>query len=179
MSLPWYALSPSPFTVVYWIVLASWAAIFRLNVQTYKRFQMFARFTDALFIVGLVVVSNDIIWVFACLFKWGALYPASVPQLGFCVARNVAAVMFCYLLTFHLFKKRVVGFTKATWLLYGVNVLFMSVWFWLAPTPAFTDWTYAIRHDYSLNVVAGSFLISHIGGKTLTGLIYLSLWRRR
>lgn len=175
-ALPWFAFSPSPFTVAYWLLLAGWAATFKLKYIPYKRFTRLAKLTDGLFIVGLVVLSNDIVWVVGSLLKWGGLYPESVFQLYLCIGRNIAGVVLCVLAVWPYLKIRLIRFTFITAALYLVNVAFMTVWFWLAPSPAFTDWTFAIRHNYSFNVVFSGFLVSHILGKTLTALIYLSLW---
>ncbi len=177
--LPWWALSPSPFTIAFWLVLAVWATRRILVHMKYRRLKHLMAFTDALFIIGFVVLTTDLMWCVACLLKFGPGYPwADVFQLFLCALRDIAATAFCYLLIKSHFDLGFISFNSKTVLSYCVNAIFLSLWFLAAPTPAFTDWTFAIRHDYPMGVVLSSFLFSHVVGKIIVAVLFYSLWSK-
>jgi hypothetical protein len=43
-----------------------------------------------------------------------------------------------------------------------VLLIVQFFWFFLAPSPAFTDYVFAIRHDYPLEHVVSAFILSHV-----------------
>ena len=121
--------------------------------------------------LGFVVVLLDAVWVVVCGLRFGPMYPDSVPQLLACLFRDISIVALCYIFVKDYLQQR----AQFRTLIYFVAcIVFMAVWFTLAPSPAYTDWTFALRNGYPVETVVTSFLISHVVGKTLTGLMFLS-----
>lgn len=173
MDVPWWALSPSPFSIIFYLILAVYITRKLLCHVEYRRFKHITAFTDSIFIVGFFVVSLDFIWVIVCYLRFSSLYPESSFNLILCAMRDLTAVILCYLFTASHFKNKLIKASKTTWTLIFINIIFLTAWFILSPTPAYTDWTYAIRHDYPMSTILTSFLTSHIIGKSLVaGIIY-------
>lgn len=173
--VPWWALSPSPFSITFYIVLIAFAADRFLAASSYRRLKFLAALTDAFFLVGLVVLSLDTVWVLCSGLRFGALHPEGLRQLAFVAGRNVAGIVLCLILVGGYFTW-LLKFGKTSLLAFAVNVGFMATWFALSPSPAWTDWTYAIRYDYPFTVMFTSFLVSHGVGKGLVTALFLSLW---
>lgn len=176
--VPWFALSPSPFTIAFYLILTVYGMKQLLKRVEYKRLSHLLAFTDAIFILGLIVLTTDTLWIIASGLRFGWLYPDSVLQLVFSIGRNIAGITLCYFLVGNYFKKEILQFSEATWTMLFVNAFFMLGWFLIAQNPSFTDWTFAIRYDYPLSQVIGSFLVSHVIGKTLVAITYLSMWQK-
>jgi len=152
--------------------------IFKDLVVIRKRDYILA-FTDAFLIVGFVVLFTDTLWILASGFRFGWDYPDSVLQLVFAGGRNVAGLVLCYMLIGSYFKQGIIKFSRWTWNFLLINSLFLVFWFWSSPSPAFTDWTFAMRHNYSVSVVLLSLFVSHVIGKILVAVIFLTLWRSK
>jgi len=135
-------------------------------------------FTDAFLIVGFIVLFTDTQWIIASGLRFGWQYPDSVLSLIFAGGRNVAGIVLCYLLIGNYFKQGTIKFAQSTFLVLAANIGFLILWFLSSPSPAFTDWTFAIRHDYPLSVVLFSFFISHVVGKGLVATVFYTLWRK-
>lgn len=176
MDVPWWALSPSPFSIIFYLILTLYITKKLCIHAEYKRFKHLTAFTDAIFIVGFFVVSLDFIWIIICYLRFSSMYPDSSFNLIVCAGRDLAAVLLCYLFTASHFKNKLIKASEITWILLSVNIVFLATWFFLSPTPAYTDWTFGIRHDYPLSTILTSFLTSHIIGKSLVvGIIYTSI----
>ena len=143
----------------------------------YKRWRHVNAFTDAIFLVGIITLSTDLMWVIACALRFGMMFPDSLLQLVFCALRDMVGMIFCYLLIGNYFKNKIVNFNHKTWLGYLLNLTFLIIWFILAPNPAWTDWTYAIKNNYSFTIILTSFIISHIIGKAIVTNIYFMIWK--
>lgn len=176
--IPWWALSPSPFTLAFWLVLTAYGMKQLLRKVEYKRWRYYHAFGEASSTVGFIVLLLDLCWVVVCALRFGSMFPNSMMQLALAGLRDLVGVIFCYLLIGNYFKTNVLHFKTSTILLVLVNWLFLAVWFIFAPSPAYTDWTFAIKHGYSVGVVALSFLVSHVVGKSLVASIYYALWRK-
>ncbi|MHA1829067.1 MAG: hypothetical protein ACTSX6_10530 [Candidatus Heimdallarchaeaceae archaeon] len=150
MEIPWYAQSPSPFSIA-WYCLYGYVA--HRNGFSWR---------DSVWLVGFVVLSGDLIWVAASGLRFGWFYPDSVPQLILCAARDFAGMLFCLIML-----KTPIKFNDLTVLGYITNIVFMLIWFLLAPSPAYTDWTYAIKHNYPLPTIITAFIFSHIIGRII------------
>ena len=175
--LSWWMRSPSPVTVCMYALFALWGAQRLLKRAPYKHLRYVMAFIDALMVLGVIVLIGDLIWVVGILLRFGSQYPGSVRQLLFCGARDIAGLAFCLLLTEKLWKNHAVIWTRNT--TYGIlfNMIFMGVWFTLAPSPVYTDWTYAIIHGQPTHVIAFSFFISHVLGRIITAEIYGTLYK--
>lgn len=169
-------MSPSPFTIIYWLILIAWTYPKLYITGKYKRLPRLMSLTDSACLVGFVVLTNDLIWVTICGLRFGYIYPDSVLQLVICAFRDIAGALLCYSLAGQHWTRKTVSITKKTRLFYMLNIVFITVWFLLATSPAWTDWTYAIKYDYPISVIATSFLTSHIIGKSITTLIYYTLF---
>ena len=172
-------LSPSPFSIIFYLLLTAYAMkqIFKDLIILRKR-DYLSLFTDAMLIVGFVVVYLDTFWIIACLLRFGWYFPDSILQLLFAFGRNITGLILCYMLIGNFFKQKKLEITKRVTQVFFLNILFLAVWFLLSPSPAFTDWTYAIRHDYSLNVIVQGFFISHVIGKSLVAAFFYTIWKK-
>lgn len=177
----WCWKSPSIWTLIFWTILAYWSSRQLRKRVKYRRFEKLNSFTDGLFILGFIVLTTDLMWVLVCLSRFGPLYVSinldSVWQMVFCALRDLVGILFCFLLIGNYFLKGIVKINKHTIIMYLVNLAFLLAWFYLAPSPAWTDWTYAIRYDYSFIIVLESFVISHAIGKSIVTILYLTIWR--
>jgi len=180
MEVPWYAKSPSPFTLIVWLIFAVWLTFKIRKKVVYRKWQFLNAFTDALFVVGLVTSITDFMWVIACLIRFGRYYPffPDVFQLLLCLGRDAVAAIFCFLLIKHLFDMKFLSFNRRFVLALMLNAIFFGIWFGIAETPALTDWTYAIRHDYSLETIVISFLLSHVIGRIILFIILYNIIKR-
>lgn len=141
------------------------------SVSSYKKVRnTFHRFAESFFLVGFTILLLDFCWTIACGLRFGALYPNSLMQLAAAGARDLVGALFCYIFISQHLKKP----SKYACMLFGVNLVFLALWFGLSPSPAYTDWTYALKKNYPSFVVAQSFFVSHIIGKTIVALFYFS-----
>lgn len=168
MDLPWWARSPGPFTVSQWVILTL-VGFYMLRKRVYDQKPMFNRFFDAMWSLGRIVLLSDLVWVIVCFLRFGSQFPSSVPQLAFSGLRDLGGVIFCHI---NLKKKPPLFDRDLNWM-WVVDIAFMLIWFFTAPNPAYTDWTYAIRYDYPWGTVWATFFISHILGRIITSSIYL------
>ena len=180
--MDWWWKSPSIFTFMFYAILGYYSSKQLRKRVKYRRFERLNSFTDGLFILGFMVLTFDLIWVLVCLWRFAPLYVTfeaySVWQLILCAFRDLAGIFFCFLFIGDYLMKGIVKISKHTIVMYLVNFVFLLVWFYLAPSPAYTDWTYGIRFGYSWITVLQSFCISHVIGKSIFTLLYLTIWRR-
>lgn len=175
MVLPWWALSPSPFTAIIYLALVIYGTRKLLKLREYKRLKYVVAFSDSAFILAFLVLLLDTFWIIFCGLRFGWFFPDSVVGLVLAGARNLVFMAVCWLLVGRYFE----GLLKPralTFILFCANLTFLGLWFWLSPTPAYTDWTFAIKYDYPLSTVATSFLTSHVIGKSLVAVMFLSYW---
>lgn len=169
MQLPWFMYSPSPVSFLQYAILA-WIfwGYFLKNVE-YKKHSRIMAAIDGLFLVAFFVVLTDSFWCIHCITTWLPLYPGSILQIYSSLGRDLAAAALFGLMIFDQFKSGILQLSKTVigWLL----LCFVSQWLWfsLAPSPAFTDYTFAWRHGYPLEVILLSFFISHF-------LMRIPLW---
>jgi hypothetical protein len=175
--VPWYALSPSIFTFIFWFILAVWGAKQLLKKAKYRRFKSLIALTDATFILGFIVLITDFMWVVVCGLRFGLFFQDSILQLLICALRDIFGLLFCYTMIFEHFKTKVIKLDHSTIMLCLTNLVFLVIWFSFAPNPAFTDWTYAIKYEYPFRIILTSFLISHGIGKSIVVLMYYSLFK--
>jgi len=174
----WYE-SPSPFTFFFWIVIWIWG-LFHLPIQAYsdvKRFTFLYRLVNGMMIVGFVVFIYDTSWIICQGIKFGSLYPEDLNVLLIRLIQNVGLLWVCFFYIRHLFEKGILEFSSATYDLLIIQAVYFGIWFVLAPDPSWTDWTYAIR-NLNYDQVLTSFIISHLFGKIIQGLIFISLFSK-
>ena len=132
-------------------------------------------FATSAFIMGLVILPIDVLWVSLQWLKFGGLHPDEWLLVLSCYARDILGIMLCVIMTWDELKRGVIDVEKLVnlwWIL-----PFYALWFGLAPDPSWTDWTYAIR--FNTGHVFESFLVSHGVLKLVQALIYGSLWREK
>jgi len=178
--LEWWMKSPSPFTLIIWLLFTLWITHKIIKKVKYRRWQLLNAFTDGLFTVGLVVLVGDFMWVAACLLRFGMEYPfyPDVFQLLLCLARDAVGAVFCFLLVKHLFDNGFLRFDGHFILATMLNASFLALWFISADSPAWTDWTYALRYNFPLEVVVRSFVLSHVVGRIFLFIMLYSLLRK-
>lgn len=178
MDLPWWAFSPSPFSFLFYFLLSTYAYV---KLRRYTAPNTLRRkiglYTDTIFLVGTVVLFLDGWWIITCSLRFLPIFPGSTQQLLYSGLRDFVVVIFCLMFVGHYFWiEGFVQIKRKTVILFLANLVFLVVWFWLSPSPAYTDWTYAIKNNYPMQTVLTSFLTSHILGKSLVTFIFLSLW---
>lgn len=181
MMVPWWMRSPSPFTLIQWIILTligmSYVYLKGYKAPTYRK--KLYLFSCTAFTLGFVVLSSDLVWSIFSLVKWYSLHPDSLNQMILVIARDFTGVILSLFGMVSLVNDHWVQWSRLTSWLWGWNIIFFLVWFGLSPSPAYTDWTYAFRYGYSWNVIWMVFFISHVLGRILTTGIYLSLFNRK
>ncbi|MGQ9624789.1 MAG: hypothetical protein ACUVT9_05400 [Candidatus Bathycorpusculaceae bacterium] len=166
--IPWWALSPSPFTFLIWFLMAIWL-MRKLYAYPYRRMQKINSFLDALFIVGFFTLIGDFFWCLFSLARFGwfySFYP-DVYQLLLCMARDTVGIIFCYLLTYHLWKARIISLNDYFKVALVATIFFFALWFAAANTYQDICWQSALSYGLPLETVVKNFVMSHIVGRML------------
>lgn len=170
-SLPWWALSPSPFSLAFYAILIIIGIRKLIKINEYKRFKHLVAFSDSFFIVGFAILLGDLSWSIICALRFGSMFPKDLLQITLVIARNFVGLLLCYLLVVSNLR-----WTRKTTRYVAVNIMFQIVWFALAAGPQNTDWTYALKNGYSLATIVQAFFVSHVVGKAIVALIWKNLW---
>lgn len=161
-NLAWWQSSPSPFSII-WYCLYGFIA-HKLGLS----------WKDSAWLTGFTVLTTDFEWVLFSILRWSWYVPTdSILQAFIALARDFAAIILFYILLNKVFGNKLKWSNKVLWF-YLLNTIFFIVWFGLAPSIAWTDWTYAIIHDFSLPTIIGSFLLSHVIGRIFVTFILRS-----
>jgi len=164
-------LSPSPFTLGVWSLLALFQAR-KFRPSSVKKWGYY--FSLCAFSLGFIVLPFDSLWVVCQNVRFGYLYPDERwITLGLSLTRNGVFLLISWLGTREIHK--LLNWDALYGLLYFV-VIFLG-WFGLANNPSWTDWTYAWRLGYGGVRTIYAFLISHGLMKFIQALIYFDLWR--
>jgi len=167
-------LSPSPYSIVVWSLLAFYGAR-KMQPKTVK--QWLHALSTCAFVVGLVVMPFDSLWIVFQIARFGYLYPdEAMPILLYCLTRNITIFLLCIYETRKV-RLQLLNVKSLVYLPFFIPLFIL--WFGLAPDPSWTDWTYAFRYNYSNLRVFQAFIISHIFMKSLQGIIYIKLWKRK
>lgn len=160
-----FVFTPNPFSILQYIIL-SWIVGSQLLKQIkYKRMSRIFSWIDGFFIVGFFVVVGDAFWAGWCALRFVPMFPDDLDQILISFFRDITAILFFYM----VMERKAVHFSRKVVL--GLFVIGASqfAWFFLAPTPAWTDHTFAVRHGYPLDHVLLVYSISHF-------LMRLPLW---
>lgn len=176
--VPFWARSPSPFTFVFWILLALWGNLHIRGKIQYKRFQRVMSVIDSIFVVGLIALSYDSLWIVFQAIRFRHFFPGDVLELIIRLIQNLGLFAICIFNAYPLFKKKILKLSKVTKFFIFLELAYFVFWFSFAPSMAFTDWTYAIRMGFEPIIVIGAFNISHVLGKLIQGLIFISLFQK-
>jgi hypothetical protein len=179
---PWFAISPSPWSLAFYAIMGiiGGRQLLKQGAE-FKRFRRISAFLDALFILGIIVFLQDTIWLLANTWKW------IIPQyLGIATFTNywirfpqniVGALFFWLVSAWGEWKAGMVSFKLNTLRMFSLIAVMTCIVFALAPNQAWTDWTFAVSHAYSDQIIVESFIISHVGYKILIALAYLTLFQ--
>lgn len=183
----WFAFSPSPWSFAFYAILGfiGGRQLLREGVGAhYKRFPKLMAFVSAIFIMGIVVLIQDTIWLGINTWRW--IIPLYMDRAMFGnywvrFPQNLVGALAFLLLSWGEWKLKFVSFKMSTVFLFGMIALFTFAVFSLAPSQAVTDWVFAVRMGYPDQVILESFIISHVGYKILIALAFLSLfqWRHK
>lgn len=172
ITLPWWAYSPSPFTFVFWFLLALYGCR-KLKPKTLK--EWVSAFSISAFVVGLVVLPFDILWTVHQALTFGHLHPLDLAELLPLFNVKLVIWVVCVYESINLFGTTGKLRTENMFFLI-LYVPLLLVWFSLAPDPSWTDWTYALRFGFDSNRVVEAFLISHGFAKFVQAVIFVKLW---
>jgi len=179
----WFAVSPSPWSLAFYAVMAAIGSQLLLNLGAkYKRAQRLMAFLDALFLLGIIVFIQDTIWLLINTWRWILpLYSGTATFSNYYIRfpQNIVGALLLFLLTWGLWKGKLVNFNKKTVFWFAVIASFTFTVFLLAPGQQFTDWVYAVHFGYSDQIILQAFLISHIEYKLLIALAFLSLFPKK
>jgi hypothetical protein len=178
---PWFAVSPSPWSLAFYAVMAAIGSQLLIHRVHYERWHRLLAFIDALFLLGLIVFTQDTIWLVCNTLRWIIpMYSGTATFFNYYVRfpQNILGAMLMVLLTWGLWRLKVVSIKFQTFLFFICIAVFTALVFALAPNQAFTDWTFAVSYGFPDPVILEAFLISHVGYKALIALAFLSLFNK-
>lgn len=161
VNMPWFMYSPSPVSLLQYAVLAWIMWGYLLKAAKYKKHPRILAAIDAFFVIAFFVVLTDIFWCMFCVLKWLPVYPGDALQIYASLGRDIMAATLFWVFSWDHFKSGILNFSGAVkfWLL--ISFISQALWFLLAPSPAFTDFTFAWRHGFSGEFVLAAFIFSH------------------
>jgi len=160
-AVPGYMLSPSPVSLIQYAVL-TWILWGYLSRHLhYKKNARLLSLIDSFFVVAFFVCVTDAFWVSFTLIKWLPLHPGDLGMLAQSLIRDLAGAALFGLFIYDAFKTRVLEINRSVILWILICFGSQALWFWLAPSPAFTDYTYAWRHGSDIGIIIGSWILSH------------------
>lgn len=172
-TVPWYLGSPSVMTIGFYGLLSLWGAL-RFKPHSFK--QWCAAISDAVFILGLVVLPMDLMWSSFQEVRFQSLFPQDI-SLIVAINRDIIALFLCYLLTRKFFKADGILNWKSL-LQLTIYIEYFTFHFIMAPDPSWTDYTYGIRFGYPIQQIVLQYVLCGIPSKALQGLIYYGLWKK-
>ena len=160
-AVPWFMLSPSPVSLIQYAVLTwiMWGYLSR-NVE-FKKHARLHRLINSFFIVAFFVVLTDAFWVLFSILKWLPLYPGDALQICSSLGRDIMGAALFYVMIGGYFKQKILHFNSSVIFWMCVCFISQAAWFFFSPSPGFTDYTFAWRYGYPVEVVAGSWFLSH------------------
>lgn len=171
--MAWYTISPSPWSIILYALWAWWGSR-RLPRDAYIRFQRLAAWVDALWIAGVVFLVGDVFWIIAVWVRWGSTYPSQIILLVYSLIRNMSGLALCLLLSQNWWKSKRVRWNAEVYCLWLLNLLYLVIWFGLAPGLEWTHWVYAIENGYSSWPYV--CFIAFVVGRIITTTIFWRTW---
>lgn len=152
-----FVFTPNPFSLIQYAILAWVVSRQLLKTVKYKRAPGFFSWIDGLFIVAFFVVIGDAFWAGWCALRFVPMFPNDLDQILISFFRDITAIVFFYM----VMERKAVYISRNV--VIGLFVVGASqfVWFFLAPSPAYTDHTFAVRHGFPLVHVLAVYSISH------------------
>ena len=172
--VPWWAFSPNPLTLSYYIVLSLYGA-HKLGSKTLR--QWISNFAESAFVVLLVIMIWDCAWQICQWLKWGFLYPEEIIMVRNVLVRNTLIFSLCALSSWKLNEKvHLLNFKRLVLVVFPIIFSLIGV-FLIAQDPVWTDWTYGLRYE-----VDSPWLLSYLAGlvsKVSLAVVYLGLWKQK
>ncbi|GAH18139.1 unnamed protein product [marine sediment metagenome] len=169
----WYTISPAPWSIMLYAIWAWWASK-KIPKDKYIRLHRLAAWADAIWVAGVIVLVGDIQWVIAVWLRWISTYPDELNLLVNCMIRNISILAISLIMSWNLWKSKLVQWGPAVNLIWGVNLLYLLLWFGLAPGLEWTHWVYALENGYS--IWPFTWFISFIVGRIITTIIFWRTW---
>lgn len=169
----WYTVSPAPWSILLYAIWAWWASK-KIPKDRYIRIHRLAAWVDAIWVAGVIVLVGDILWVLAVWIRWISTYPNELTLLVNCMIRNTSILTISLIMSWNLWKSKLVQWGPAVYLLWGVNLLYLLLWFGLAPSLEWTHWVYALENGY--NCWPYVWGIGYIIGRIITTTIFWRTW---
>jgi len=158
--VPWFMLSPSPVSLIQYVILTWFGARYLRERIDYEH-PWIMSMVHSFLIVALFVVLTDCFCAGLCALKFIPIFPQDADQILFSVARDIVGAILFYLLIGGFFETGVLSFDLNVKVGLLLSLVSQAVWFQLAPSPAYTDYTFAWRYGYSLEFVLGIWMLSH------------------
>ena len=174
---PWFYRSPGPLSLVYYFVVVSLGAHVLLSRVKYEKWPMLNAFSESFFVNGFIVLTGDFLWMLGSALRFLPEFPDSLVQVLAVLGRDLVGCLFCFLLVGNRFLDGTVGFKRKTFLAYVLLILFFVAVFGVAESPAFTDWTYAVRVGASTEAILTSLVVCYGVGKALGSLVIWTWWK--
>lgn len=177
---PWFTVSPNIWSMTFYLLCAiAGGRILLAHGAHYKKWPVLIAFIDGLFLIGIIVLIQDTGWMLFNTLRWYISYGSQMSLTGYWIRypQNLVGLCLLFLLTYGLWKARLVAFTRHTvfwmviiWFMMGIN-------FMLAPDPSWTDYTWAVRIQAPDWQIFLEFFLSHVVLKVLMALSFLGLFR--
>lgn len=161
MNVPWFMLSPSPVSLIQYAALTWIMWGYTSKSVKYPKHGRILSLLDAFFVVAFFVCITDAFWVVLTIVKWLPLHPGSALQIFSSLGRDVVSALLFGLLICDHFKSGKLNFIPSSLFWLGVCAAAQSIWFFLAPSPVFTDYVYGWRHGAEAGIIMGSWILSH------------------
>lgn len=169
----WYTISPSPWSITMYALWAWWASK-KIPKDKYVRFHRLAAWVDAVWVAGVVVLVGDILLIMAVWIRWHSIYPNELGLIINSLLRNISILTICLIMSWDMWKLKWARWGSTVYLLWGVNILFLLLWFGLAPGLEWTQWVYALEHGFASWPYA--WFVSFVIGRIITTMIYVRTW---
>lgn len=169
----WYTVSPAPWSILLYAIWAWWASKRITATGAPLRHRMGA-WVQCIWVVGVVVLVGDIQWVIAVWIKWVPTYPGEMMLLVYSQIRNFAMLAMSLIMSWDLWKNKIVQWGTTVIYLWGLNCLYLLLWFGLAPSLEWTHWVYALENGYECWPYVWG--IGYIIGRIITTAIFWRTW---
>jgi hypothetical protein len=147
-----------------------------MNKITFKRYSRFFRFLNALFIAGIPVLIQDLLFLTATAIRWVPVYPQyATLDFWLCYPRDLVGLLLLFMLESRFYG--IFTLNMKTFL------AFASLWIWtgavfiLTPTMGLTNWTYAIIQHMPDTTILLAFMLNFAVGKPWLYWIYTTMWK--
>lgn len=134
---PWFAVSPSPISFLFYAVLAYFGAKKLLNNGAiYKRGPKLMAYVSALLILGILIFIQDTQWLICNTFRWIIPLYCNIATFQNYYVRypqNILGIILLYMCSYGEFHAHIVTVKKTTLFWMGSAFIFQTLIFMLAP----------------------------------------------